>query len=164
VPADRRGAAIVPSRSLRENLALSRRIRAAARRFGLRWHRRERAMMQGYVTSLDIRPGAIEARIATLSGGNQQKVALARVLEGQARVLLVEEPTQGIDVAAKAEIHRLLKQLAVERGCAVVIASSEFEELIGLADEIHVMRMGSLVTRIDGAHATYHQILEAALP
>ena len=121
-------------------------------------------MMQSYVTSLDIRPGAIEARIATLSGGNQQKVALARVLEGNARVLLVEEPTQGIDVAAKAEIHRLLKQLAVERGCAVVIATSEFEELIGLADEIHVMRLGSLVTRIAGHEATYHEILEAALP
>jgi ABC-type sugar transport system ATPase subunit len=120
-------------------------------------------MANGYIESLDIRPGASEARIATLSGGNQQKVALARVLEGSARVLLVEEPTQGIDVRAKAEIHRLLRQLATERGCAVVVATSEFEELIGLADEIHVMRSGRLVARMPGASATYHAILENAL-
>ena len=163
VPADRRGAAIVPQRALRENLALSGRVRAAARRFGLRWHRLERAMMQDYIAMMDIRPAAPETQIAALSGGNQQKVALARALEGQARVLLIEEPTQGVDVAAKAEIHRLLRRLAAERGCAVLIATSEFEELLGLADEIHVMRSGRITRTLARDEASYGAILEHAL-
>ncbi len=112
---------------------------------------------------LDIRPAAPEMRIAALSGGNQQKVALARAFEGNARVLLVEEPTQGIDVAAKAEIHRLLARLAAERGCAVLIATSEFEELLGLADAIHVMRAGRIVKTLTRDEATYPVILEHAL-
>ena len=112
---------------------------------------------------LDIRPAEPETRIAALSGGNQQKVALARAFEGQARVLLVEEPTQGVDVAAKAEIHRLLRRLAVERGCAVLIATSEFEELLGLADEIHVMRSGRVAKTLTRAEASYELILEHAL-
>ncbi|WP_158812145.1 sugar ABC transporter ATP-binding protein [Beijerinckia sp. L45] len=164
VPADRRGAAIVAKRSLRENLALSGRIRHAARRFGLRWPGRERAMMAGHMRTFDIRAVSSETRIGTLSGGNQQKVALARVFESNARALLVEEPTQGIDVRAKAEIHALLRKLARERDCAVLIATSEFEELIGLADEIHVMRSGRIVATMTGAEANYHKILENALP
>ena len=164
VPADRRGAAIVPPMSVRGNLALSDRIREKARRWGLRWRRVERDMIQGYIRDLDIRPPNGETRIANLSGGNQQKVALARVLEGSASVLLVEEPTQGIDVGAKAEIHELLRRVARDTNCAVVIATSEFEELIGLADDIYVMRSGRMVKHIPGPEATYHAILESALP
>ncbi len=163
VPADRRGAAIVPSLSVRANLAIGGRIREGARRWGLRWHRAERAMMQEYVDRLCIRPPSTETRIAHLSGGNQQKVALARALEGNAAVLLVEEPTQGIDIGAKAEIHALLRQLAQDRGCAIVIATSEFEELIGLAEEIHVMCAGRIVRTLPGHAASYHAILESAL-
>jgi ABC-type sugar transport system ATPase subunit len=99
-----------------------------------------------------------------LSGGNQQKVALARALESNARVLLIEEPTQGIDVRTKADIHALLRRVARERDCAVIVASSEFEELIGLADVIHVMSLGRLVHSLPGATATYRDILGHALP
>jgi ABC-type sugar transport system ATPase subunit len=163
VPADRRGAAIVPQLSVRANLALSHRIRRAARRWGLRWPRAERAMTQDYIGRLSIRPPATETRIGALSGGNQQKVALARALEGDARALLVEEPTQGVDVNAKAEIHALLRRVARETGCPIIVATSEFEELIGLADEVHVMREGRIVTSFPGAEATYRRILENAL-
>jgi ABC-type sugar transport system ATPase subunit len=163
VPADRRGAAIVPFLSLRANLAISRRIRASARRWGLRWPGAERAMMQGYIERLSIRPASTEARIGALSGGNQQKVAIARALEGDARVLLVEEPTQGVDVGAKAEIHALLRDVATQKGCPVVVATSEFEELIGLADDVHVMREGRIVASFPGAEATYRKILDNAL-
>jgi ABC-type sugar transport system ATPase subunit len=163
VPADRRGAAIVPHLSLRANLAISARIRASARRWGLRWPRAERAMMQGYIERLSVRPPSTEARIGALSGGNQQKVAIARALEGDARALLVEEPTQGVDVGAKAEIHGLLRSVANEKGCPVVVATSEFEELLGLADDIHVMREGRIVASFPGAEATYRRILENAL-
>ena len=88
-----------------------------------------------------------------LSGGNQQKVALARALCANVKVLLIEEPTQGIDVRSRAEIHELLRRIAREQKCALVIASSEFEELIGLADVIHVMRLGRLVATLPGRYS-----------
>ena len=164
VPADRRGAAIVPGLSLRANLALSGRIRPCVRRFGLRHLKQERLMALGYIERLAIRTPSSEALVATLSGGNQQKVALARALEGEARVLFVEEPTQGVDLGAKAEIHALLRRLADERDCAVVVASSEFEELLDLAEEIHVMCNGRIVETMPGHDATYQKILNSALP
>jgi ABC-type sugar transport system ATPase subunit len=163
VPADRRGAAIVPSLSVRANLCLGDRVRHTVRRFGMRWPREERAMATYYIDRLSVRPPYTEARIGALSGGNQQKVAIARALEGHARVLLIEEPTQGVDVGAKAEIHALLRRVAVESDCVVIIATSEFEELIGLADDVHVMREGRMVANFPGAEATYHRILENAL-
>jgi ABC-type sugar transport system ATPase subunit len=146
VPADRRGAAIVSSLSMRANICLGDRIRRSARRYGLRWPREERAMVQHYIKRLSVRPPDAEVRVGALSGGNQQK-----------------EPTQGIDVGAKAEIHSLLRHVAAEKDCVVIIATSEFEELIGLADDIHVMRDGRIVASFPGAEATYHRILENAL-
>jgi len=163
VPADRRGAAVVTSLSVRANLCLGDRVRRSVRRFGLRWPREERAMAQYYIDRLSVRPPYAEVRIGALSGGNQQKIAIARALEGDARVLLMEEPTQGIDVGAKAEIHSLLRRFATEKDCVVIIATSEFEELIGLADDIHVMREGRMVANFPGSEATYHRILENAL-
>ncbi|MBZ7924183.1 sugar ABC transporter ATP-binding protein [Ensifer adhaerens] len=164
VPSDRRGSAIVPSLSIKSNIALSARVRADARRFGLRWHSKECDLADSYVASMSIRPANIDAPIGSLSGGNQQKVVIARALEAKARVLLVEEPTQGVDVGAKAEIHTLLREAAYTNGCAVLIATSEFEELLGLADTIHVMRSGRIVQTIPGTDATYKSILEYALP
>jgi len=120
-------------------------------------------MAQHYIDRLSVRPPYAEARIGALSGGNQQKIAIARALEGDARVLLIEEPTQGVDVGAKAEIHSLLRGVATEKDCIVIIATSEFDELIGLADDIHVMREGRIVASFPGAEATYHRILENAL-
>jgi len=164
VPADRRGSAIVPRQSIRENIVLSGRVRESCRRFGLRWPGAERRIAQTYIDMFSVRPPQTEAKIGTLSGGNQQKVALARALESDARVLLIDEPTQGIDVRTKAEIHSLLRRVARERKCAVVVASSEFEELIGLAQTVHVMRLGRLVKALPGEGITYRQILEHALP
>jgi ABC-type sugar transport system ATPase subunit len=120
-------------------------------------------MAQHYINLLTVRPPDAEFRMGTLSGGNQQKIAIARALEGDARVLLIEEPTQGIDVGAKAEIHSLLRRVAAEKDCVVIIATSEFEELIGLADDIHVMREGRIVASFPGSEATYHRVLENAL-
>jgi ABC-type sugar transport system ATPase subunit len=164
VPADRRKSAIVPMLSVLENIAATPRVRARCRRFGLRWLRSEKAMVAGHVRRLGIKLTGLGQHAGTLSGGNQQKLALARALEGNAQVLLLEEPTQGVDVNAKEEIHALVRQLAVAEGCAIVVASSEFDELIGLADEIHVMRLGRIVASLSGASASYRQILHHALP
>jgi ABC-type sugar transport system ATPase subunit len=164
IPADRRGAAIVPELSMRANVAMSGRVRQAVRKWGFRSHRAERKMMAEYIKRLSVRPALPDMPIGNLSGGNQQKVALARILEGAPKVLAIEEPTQGIDVSAKAEIHELLHRVARDTGAVVLIASSEFEELVGLADDVFVMRSGEIAQHIAGSTATYHKILENALP
>jgi len=161
VPADRRGSAIVPAQSLRSNLMLP--IRAAAKRWGVRLLRAESEATRRYVDLLGIRPPSAEALAAGLSGGNQQKLALARGLESLPAVLLLEEPLQGIDVNAKVEIQELIRWLASE-GLAVVVATSDFEDVIGLADVIHVMCLGRLLATIPGEEATYGDILRHALP
>jgi ABC-type sugar transport system ATPase subunit len=162
VPADRRRAAIVPLMSVRSNLVLP--LRTRARRFGVRLKRAERANARRYVQTFNIRTPSAEALAAGLSGGNQQKVALARAFESEPAAILLEEPTQGIDVNAKAEIRNLILRLAHDDGLAVVVATSEFEELLGLADVIHVMCLGRMVATMSAEEATYAQILHHALP
>ena len=162
VPADRRKSAILSKRSIQENVAVSRRVRRSCRPFGFRSLAEERKMALGYIRELFITPPQSQALAGQLSGGNQQKVALARVLEGNARILLMDEPTQGIDVRSKSEIHCLLRNEA-KRGRTIVIASSEFEELIAVSDIIHVMCLGRL-RKTFSTRATYHEILHWALP
>jgi ABC-type sugar transport system ATPase subunit len=162
VPADRRRAAIVPLMNVRSNLVLP--VRSGARRLGLRLKRSERATARRYIDTFAVRTPSTEALAGGLSGGNQQKVALARAFESKPKVILLEEPTQGIDINAKAEIRNLMRRLAREDHVAIVVATSEFEELIGLADEIHVMRLGRLVTTMPAEEATYARILHHALP
>ncbi len=162
VPADRRASAIVPEMSVRANLTLP--IHSTARRAGIRRIRRERQLAREYVDALGIRPANTEILAGNLSGGNQQKLALARALVSKPSVLLLDEPTQGIDVAAKAEILALIRRLVQALGFGVVVASSEFEELLGVADVIHVMSQGRLVTTFPTEEADYERILHAALP
>jgi ABC-type sugar transport system ATPase subunit len=164
VPADRRGAGIVASRTVQENIALSPRISETCKRWGFRLLRRERSLTFAQIDQLSIHPQSPDIYAGNLSGGNQQKVALARALSGNVQVLLTEEPTQGIDVRSRAEIHALLRKIAREQNRALVIASSEFDELIGLADVIYVMRLGRLVATISGEKACYQDILHEALP
>jgi ABC-type sugar transport system ATPase subunit len=162
VPGDRRNAGVVGSLSIKDNIAVSSRIRRSARRFGLRWHRRERQLCRGHIEQLSIRPSNVHARVGELSGGNQQKVAIARALEGKPLVLVVEEPTQGIDINAKAEVRTLLREFARDGG-AVVVATSEFEELIGLADCAYVMCGGRVTGFLTAERITYRNILNHAI-
>ncbi len=161
LPADRRGSAIVPTQNVRENVVLPTGTRTRA--FGFRRLREERRTARRYVERLGIRPPALGALALNLSGGNQQKLALARALEASPKLLLLEEPLQGIDINAKEEIRAVIRSLASE-GLAVLIASSDFEDVLGLADTIHVMCLGHLVAALDGATATYEQILHHAVP
>ncbi|MFC0541281.1 sugar ABC transporter ATP-binding protein [Kutzneria chonburiensis] len=161
VPADRRGAGIVGRMSIQRNLALPTRS-TGTRRLGLRLLRREAALARDYVRDFRVRCSDVGQHAGTLSGGNQQKVSLARALAADPKVLLIDEPTQGVDVGAKAEIRALLRHAATDR--AVVIAASEFEDLIGLADDILVMRSGRVVARLDGRRTDYGEVLHHALP
>jgi ABC-type sugar transport system ATPase subunit len=108
-----------------------------------------------------LRAGSLSDPVSTLSGGNQQKVLLAKWLEIAPKVLIVDEPTRGIDIGAKGEIYRLLQELAGQ-GLACVMISSEMNELLGMCHRIGVMRMGRLVTILDGERATEEQIIHAA--
>jgi rhamnose transport system ATP-binding protein len=110
---------------------------------------------------LQVKAARLSAPVSTLSGGNQQKVVLAKWLSTQPRVLLVDEPTRGIDVGTKAEVHRLLSQLAAD-GVAVLMVSSELPEVLGMADRILVMHEGRLVADIPRATADEETVMTAA--
>ena len=133
VPEDRKGSGLVPGASVRENLTL-----ASLELMSLwQWIRRSEEMRQAAAAcrTWDVRTPGHGAPVENLSGGNQQKVVLAKWLLSKPRVLLLDEPTRGIDVAAKSEIYGIIRRLAAE-GTALVIASSELAELIGLCDRI----------------------------
>ena len=131
-------------------------------RFSYIDRRRESALVDGYVQELRIKTPDREQRVSSLSGGNQQKVVLARALAMQPRVLILDEPTRGIDIGAKREIYALIEQLA-RAGMAIIFISSELIEVLGLADRIIVMRGGRVTGDLVGSEATEEQILTLAM-
>ncbi len=147
LPEDRRRNAAIGPMSVEENLTLPRLAHFTRR--GRIDARAERAFAIDAVRRFDIRCRGPEAGLDSLSGGNQQKVVFARWLACQPRVLLLDEPTQGIDVAGRAEIHRLIEAEA-ERGTAILLASSDLGEILSLSDRIAVMRAGRLVATLPG--------------
>jgi len=146
LPEDRKEDGLLLQRSVRENITLANRLIAA--RYGLISPPRERAFAADQMRSLRIKAKDTESPIATLSGGNQQKVMLARWMSRDPRVLILDEPTRGVDVGAKFEIYTLINRLA-DRGAAVVLVSSELPEVIALGDRIGVMRDSALVGILD---------------
>jgi ribose transport system ATP-binding protein len=122
---------------------------------------KQKLATQGHALRLRLRAAALTDAVSTLSGGNQQKVLLAKWLEMSPKVLIVDEPTRGVDIGAKEEIYHLLHELAAQ-GLSCVMISSEMNELIGMCHRIGVMRLGRLVTILDGQHATEEQIIHAA--
>jgi rhamnose transport system ATP-binding protein len=147
VPEDRRRHGVVLELPVAQNLTLA----AHRRIFPGGWLRRgaERKCAEGLIARLDIRTAGPDAPAGSLSGGNQQKVALARWLATGPRVLILDEPTQGVDVGAKGEIHRIIRELAAG-GLAVVLISSDLPEVLGMSDRIGVMRGGALVEILPG--------------
>ena len=124
--------------------------------------RRERETASHYVRLLGIKTPALYSPVWTLSGGNQQKVALSRWLATGSRVLILDEPTQGVDVGAKSEIHELMMKLA-EQGAAILMISSELPEILGMSDRVAVMRGGTICAVLDRANATQQRVLALAL-
>jgi ribose transport system ATP-binding protein len=114
------------------------------------------------VRELRIRTPSLDQIVTLLSGGNQQKVVLAKWLAADADVIIMDEPTRGIDVGAKVEIYELMNQLTA-RGAAILMISSELPEVLGMSDRILVMRLGRIVAELDAAEATQERVLRAAL-
>lgn len=159
VPEDRKLQGLCFEMSLRENIVLPRVGRLA--RAGVRRMRRERGLFEERRSALAIKAPRESARPGTLSGGNQQKLLLGRWLSNDARVLLLDEPTRGIDVGTKAEIHRLIRR-AAEGGAAIVLVSSEMPELLALADRILVLCEGRLAGELSGEGKRQAEILRLA--
>jgi rhamnose transport system ATP-binding protein len=160
VPEDRRQHGVIGAMSVAANTSLASLGRLSG--FGMLDRAGERAEAQRFVAEFAIRTPSIEAPVGTLSGGNQQKVALARWLATQPRLLILDEPTQGVDIGAKAEIHRLIRTLAAD-GLAILLISSELTELIGLAHRVAVMRGGRLVGELAHADASEERLMSLAL-
>jgi simple sugar transport system ATP-binding protein/ribose transport system ATP-binding protein len=118
--------------------------------------------VQDLVRRLDIRAKSSRARVGTLSGGNQQKVLFARWLFRRPRVLIVDEPTRGVDIGAKLAIYELIRSLAAE-GMAILLISSEHEEVLGLAHRVLVMRAGRIVAELGEDDMSEDALLSAAL-
>jgi ABC-type sugar transport system ATPase subunit len=127
-------------------------------RFGIVGRAEERRVGESYAAKLRIRQTALDAMVGGLSGGNQQKIVLARWLAANARVLILDEPTRGVDVGAKAEIHGLIHDLAA-RGAAVLLISSELPEVIALSHRVLVMRQGEIVAEVSREAATQDTLL-----
>jgi ribose transport system ATP-binding protein len=161
LPEDRKTEGCFLPQSLAFNVTISR--LAAVRRRGFISERREHEVVTRLVRQLGIRAPGIHAPIRELSGGNQQKCVLARSLNANCSILLIDEPTRGVDVGAKGEIYLLLAKLADEQGAAVVIVSSELPEVLGLSDRIVVMNSGRIAGRFERAQASEEGLLQAAV-
>jgi ribose transport system ATP-binding protein len=158
-PEDRKSQALVLDWSTTKNVTI-----ADLRRFSrvLLDVRRERRRAREELQSLKTVPDDPDRAVRLLSGGNQQKVVLARWLLHECRLLLLDEPTRGVDIATKAEIYRIIGDLA-GAGLGVLVVSSELEELVGICTRILVMRDGEIVAEVDGRTATEREILRHAV-
>ena len=160
VPEDRRRHGVVPDLPISSNITLA--ILSRLSRRGSLDFAAETRIASEYLRRLRIKATSLHASVATLSGGNQQKVALSRWLAAKPSVLILDEPTQGIDIGAKAEIHALISDLAAQ-GMAVLMISSELPEVIGMADRVVVMRAGRVAGILDHSQVTQEAILSLAL-
>ena len=159
VPEDRRQEGLVMEMSIARNVTLP--SLGRLRRLGLIRAAAERRFARDWATRLQVKYGRLSNPMTSLSGGNQQKVVLAKWLGRRPSLLIVDEPTRGIDVGTKAEVHRLLEELAGE-GVAVLVISSELPEVLRLANRILVMREGRLVAEFTHAEASEETIVAAA--
>ncbi|HYU67177.1 MAG TPA: sugar ABC transporter ATP-binding protein, partial [Jatrophihabitantaceae bacterium] len=159
VPEDRRQQGLVMDLGIDHNVALP--SLGRLRRNGLIRRSRERELATEWAGKLQLKFGRMSNPVSMLSGGNQQKVVLAKWLARRPSLLIVDEPTRGIDVGTKAEVHRLLDEL-VSEGVAVLMISSELPEVVGMADRVLVLREGRLVAELSRAQADEDAIMRAA--
>jgi ABC-type sugar transport system ATPase subunit len=161
VPEDRKRQGLILGMSVEQNISLSN--LSDMETAGLLSGRRERNHAQSFVQQFSIRTPNVVQRVGALSGGNQQKVVLSKVLSRKPGVLMLDEPTRDIDVGAKREIYGLIDRLKLD-GTAIVVVSSELPELLGIADRIMVMCEGRKTGEFDRSAANEVTLMRAAVP
>jgi len=160
VPEDRRQQGLVMELSIERNVGLTR-LHALRTSLGVIGRGREAALAADWATKLQLKFGRLSDPVAFLSGGNQQKVVLGKWLATNPKLLIIDEPTRGIDVGTKAEVHRLMSELAGQ-GLAVLMISSELPEVLGMADRVLVMHEGRLARELSRAEADEESVVRAA--
>ncbi len=160
VPEDRGTQGLIKQMTIRENVSLSVLNELSSATF-IR-QSAEQALTKKSIEQFDIKAYSGEQVVAKLSGGNQQKVVLSKWLASNPKVLIMDEPTRGVDVGAKSEIHRLMSKLAAEQGLAIIMISSELPEVLGMSDRVLVMRSGEIVAEFSRAEAT-QELVGAAM-
>lgn len=159
-PEDRKHEGLILVRSVLENTSIA--ILKQITRFHFVRGRLEKSIVNDFVKKLNIRTPSVDQEVGKLSGGNQQKVVLARWLAAKPKVLILDEPTRGIDIGAKAEIYRLIDDLANE-GLGIMLINSELPEILGLSDRIYVMQNGRITGELAREDATEDAVLELAM-
>ncbi|WFU91137.1 sugar ABC transporter ATP-binding protein (plasmid) [Rhizobium sp. CC1099] len=157
---DRKGSGVFLEMSIAQNISVPD-LKSLTNPIGLLNRRAEAALAENFARRLGVRMGGIEAPVKSLSGGNQQKVALAKQLAVKPKVILMDEPTRGIDVGAKTEIHRLLRELA-RSGIGIIVISSEMPELLGLCDRVLVVREGRIAGELGVDEMTEEAVIRLA--
>ncbi|WP_441301347.1 ATP-binding cassette domain-containing protein [Caballeronia sp. LZ025] len=161
VPEERRESGLVIGRSVEDNISYP--ILNRVSRLSMMRRSRLREIAQGLVANMHIKTPSLQQAVRTLSGGNQQKVVLAKWLANDTRILLLDEPSRGVDINAKFEIHQLIRKLVAE-GMSVIMASSDMLELLALSDRILVMAEGRAAAVLEGEHATQVGVMRHAVP
>ncbi len=160
MPADRHSEGLMMTLTVRENAAV-----AALQKFRGWWllsRKKELGLVTDTLQSLDVKAPSLDAEVSSLSGGNQQKVVMARTLLSEPQLVIADEPTQGVDVGARAEIYRILREVA-DSGIPVIVNSSDAKELEGLCDEVLVMSRGTVIETLRGPDVTEEMMISAAV-
>ncbi len=157
IPEERLSEGIIPKLPIRSNITISNLRKLAT--LGVVNARRERQTAEKYARLMNIKAHSVEQRVATLSGGNQQKVVVSKCLNAESSILIMDEPTRGIDVGAKEEIHRIIRDLAGE-GVSIVVFSSEYPEIVNLCDRIYLLSEGEIVKVVENKDADAEQTMQ----
>jgi ABC-type sugar transport system ATPase subunit len=160
VSEDRKDNGLVVSMTIKENITLP--ILKQLSKIGFIDFKGEELVGQEYMKKLNIKASSTNFLVEELSGGNQQKVAVSKALAASPKILILDEPTRGVDVGAKAEIHKIISNLA-KHGLSIIMISSDLPEIVGMSDRVYVMKDGKIVGEIDRAEATQANILSIAL-
>ena len=160
IPEDRKNEGLMLPMSVRDNLSFA--SIESFSRFGIVDRKAEEAAIDEMIQLLKIRTDGIDGPVASLSGGNQQKVVIAKWLMTKPRIILLNDPTRGIDVGTKQELYELLRRLA-EGGAAILFYSTDYDELIGCCDRVLVFYNGAVVRTLEGASLTEHNLIASAL-
>ncbi|MEG1761509.1 MAG: sugar ABC transporter ATP-binding protein [Hydrogenoanaerobacterium sp.] len=161
IPESRQTQGLILEKSVESNITLPL-LRSFTNRFGLVNHKEQRESVDKWVHMLDVRPNNADFLAIQLSGGNQQKVVLAKWISTQPKILIVDEPTNGVDIGAKSEIYKILRNIA-QQGASVIVVSSELPEILSVSDRILVMRKGRISAEFENVGVTQEMLMSKAL-